>query len=163
MATAKKATAKKAAIEKTEIATNSKGFRKSYEAGVVGWQVYLEGMRFFVNVNQYAAGISAPKTLIDITQVGFKAQRAYLVTNKIKIPRKLNGRLEKAEKNNHPSFNESTADFAKSLRKLVDLYDSKHADKKAKSLIKSACATALASTKKAKITNRLKKRIADMA
>ena len=146
--------------EKNEITTNSKGFRKSYNDGVVGWQVYLSSMRFFVNVNQYASAISADKKLIDYSLKGITAQKAYLAKNKVKIPARLASRLSMAEKSNHPPYNESTADFAKGLRKLVDLYDI--ADKNGQSLIKSACQKAIKSDK-AKVTNRLKKRIADMS
>jgi hypothetical protein len=161
MAKQAKTSKAKAKADVQEIPTNSKGFRKSYSAGVVGWQVYLEAMRMHVNINQYGAGISAPKALIDYTQAGFKAQRKFLADNKVKIPRKLDGRLTMAEKNNHPSFASDTADYAKSLRKLVDLYDNKHLDAKGKGMIKTACQSALKSAK-AKITNRLKKRINDM-
>lgn len=153
-------TAKKDNDKKTEIPTTSKGFRKSYNNGVVGWQVFLQGMRFFVNVNQYASAVSADKRLIDYTLKGIGQQTKYLADNKIKIPARLASRLDLAKKANHPSFNESTADYAKGLRKLVDLYET--ADKTGRTLIKSACIKALKSTK-VKATNRLRKRIADMA
>ena len=146
--------------EKIEIATNSKGFRKSYHAGVVGWQVYLQGMRFFVNVNQYASAISADKKLIDMSIKGISDQTKYLDDNKIKVPGRLASRLAMAIKANHPSFNESTADFAKGLRKLVDLYVM--ADTSGQALLKAACQKAVAGGK-VKATNRLKKRIADMS
>lgn len=150
----------KAKDKANEIPTNSKGFRKSYESGVVGWQVYLQSMRYFVNVNQYASAISADKKLIDYTLTGIKQQQKILADNKVKIPARLASRLALAEKSNHPSFNESTADFAKGLRKLVDLYDI--SDNTGKGLIKTACKSAVKSDK-AKITNRLRKRIADMS
>jgi hypothetical protein len=153
------ATKAKAKIDDSKIATNSKGFRKTYDAGVVGWQVFLTGMRYFVNVNQYASAISAKKTLIDYTLKGMVDQRKFLAENKIKIPGRLASRLLMAEKSNHASYNESTADYAKGLRKLVDLYDL--SDKTGKLLIKSACQIAVKADK-VKATNRLRKRIADM-
>ena len=154
MATKTKKTAK------VEISTNSNGFRKSYESGVVGWQVYLTGMRYFVNVNQYASAISADKKLIDYTLKGIGKQIKYLADNKVKVPARLASRLAMAQKSNHASYNESTADYAKGLRKLVDLYDL--SDKTGKVLIKSACVKGIKGGK-VKATNRLKKRIADMS
>jgi len=145
---------------KVEVATNSKGFRKSYEAGVVGWQVYLSGMRFFVNLNQYASAISADKKLIDLSLKGIAGETRYLSDNKVKIPARLASRLAMALKANHPSFNESTADYAKGIRKLVDLYAL--ADSSGQELIKGAVTAALKSDN-VKATNRLKKRISDMA
>jgi hypothetical protein len=146
-------------IDKIEIATNSKGFRKSFDKGVVGWQVYLVGMRYFVNVNQYASAISAPKTLIDYTLKGMVNQRKFLAENKITIPARLASRLLIAEKSNHTSYKSTTADYAKGLRKLVDLYTL--SDKAGQSLIKTACKKAVIVTG-VKVTNRLKKRITDM-
>ena len=133
-------TAKKDNSKKAEIPTTSKGFRKSYDNGVVGWQVYLANMRFYVNVNQYASAVSADKKLIDYTLKGIANQTKYLADNKVKIPARLASRLDLAKKANHPSFNESTADYAKGLRKLVDLYEM--ADKTGQDLIKSACTKA---------------------
>jgi hypothetical protein len=152
--------AKNTTTKKVEIPTTSKGFRKSYDSGVVGWQVYLAGMRFFVNVNQYASAVSADKKLIDYSLKGIAAQTKHLADNKIKVPGRLASRLAMALKANHPSYNSTTADYAKGLRKLVDLYAT--ADKSGQPLIKSACKKALAGNK-VKATNRLKKRIADMA
>ena len=145
---------------KVEVATNSKGFRKSYDAGVVGWQVYLTGMRFYVNVNQYASAVSAPKALIDYTLKGMVKQRKFLTDNKVKIPGRLASRLLIAEKSNHTSYKSTTADYAKGLRKLVDLHAL--ADKAGQSLIKTACQKAVSGAG-VKVTNRLKKRIVDMA
>lgn len=153
------ATKAKKTTAKTEIPTTSKGFRKSYDSGVVGWQVYLTGMRFFVNVNQYASAISAPKALIDYTLKGMVKQRKFLTDNKVKIPGRLASRLLVAEKSNHTSYKSTTADYAKGLRKLVDLHAM--ADKPGQSLIKTACQKAVAGAG-VKVTNRLKKRIADM-
>jgi hypothetical protein len=146
--------------KKTDIPVNSKGFRKSYSDGVVGWQVYLANMRFFVNVNQYASAVSADKKLIDYTQKGIVEQTKYLAENKVKVPARLASRLDLAKKAKHPSFKGNTADFAKGLRKLVDLYET--ADKTGQALIKSACLKAL-KTPNVKATNRLRKRIADMS
>lgn len=152
--------ATKAKKDKVDISTNSKGFRKSYESGVVGWQVFLTGMRYFVNVNQYASAISAPKVLIDYTLKGMVNQRKFLADNKVKIPARLSSRLLIAEKSNHTSYKSTTADYAKGLRKLVDLYAL--SDKTGQSLIKTACQKAVTGTG-VKVTNRLKRRIADMA
>ena len=146
-------------VDKIEVATNSKGFRKSYDSGVVGWQVYLTGMRFYVNVNQYASAVSAAKALIDYTLKGMVNQRKFLADNKVKIPGRLASRLLVAEKSNHTSYKSTTADYAKGLRKLVDLHAL--ADKPGQSLIKTACQKAVAGAG-VKVTNRLKKRIADM-
>ncbi|MHC4316623.1 MAG: hypothetical protein ACYSW3_29625 [Planctomycetota bacterium] len=144
--------------------TNSKGFRKGYDEGVKGWQVFLEAMRMHVNINQYASAISADKALIDYTLKGIAKEDKELATQDIKVPKKLACRRAMALKATHPSFNDANPGYAKALRNLVTLYDNKHIDKTGKSLISKACAKALKSASaKAKITNRLRKQISELA
>lgn len=144
--------------------SNSKGFRKSYHKGVVGWQIYLEPLRMFVNINQYASAISAPKALIDYTLKGIVGQTKYLSIDldpPVTIPCKLGGRKALAEKNGHPSYADKSADFGKALNMLVVLHGNKHMDTKGKALIKSACNNALSkASKDVNVTGRLRKKVA---
>ncbi len=143
--------------------SNSKGFRKSYTKGVVGWQIYLEPLRMFVNINQYASAVSADKKLIDYTLKGIAIETEHLTKKldpPITIPSKLAGRRVMALKGSHPSFNDSNTDWSKAINMLTTLHDNKHIDKAGKVLVKAACKKAvMAASSKANLTNRLKKRI----
>ena len=163
MATQKKIVAEVKTVTQPK---NSKGFRKSFDGGVVGWQVYLQAMRMFVNINQYGSAISADKKLIDYTLKGIAMQDKYLAIEckpPIRVPSKLAGRRAMALKASHPSFNDTHVEYAKALRELVGLYKNRHATKECQSLIKLACQNAVRkASDKARLTNRLRKNILDL-
>jgi len=104
-----------------EVPTNSKGFRKNYQQGVVGWQQFLAPLRAMVNLSQHATAVGASKSIMDLAAQGIERETKSLAKSKVKIPKRLAGRLELAKSKKFTQAESATSDYFKSLRKLVDL------------------------------------------
>ena len=142
-----------------DVPVNSKGFRKNYKSGVVGWQVMLKSMRFFVNLNQHAKGIGASSGLLNTSINGIKSQDKVLAKDLVKVPVRLAKRRVMALNNNMPQHETATSDFFKELRKFTDLI--LIADKKVKALMINDLKLTIKdlTAKKEKIPGRLSKKI----
>ena len=142
-----------------EVPVNSKGFRKNYKSGVVGWQVMLKQMRFFVNLNQHAKGIGASSGLLKASTDGIKNQDKVLAKQLVKVPARLAKRRVMALKNGMVQHESGTSDFFKELRKFTDLI--LIADKKVKTMMVKDLTVIVNALNKAKekIPGRLNKKI----
>ena len=148
--------------DQDKVAVNSKGFRKNYKSGVVGWQVMLKQMRFFVNLNQHAKGIGASSGLLKTSTDGIKSQDKVLAKQLVKVPARLAKRRVMALNNNMPQHETATSDFFKELRKFTDLI--LIADKKVKTImVKDLIAIVKTlNAAKEKVPGRLNKKIKEV-
>ena len=150
---------KKTKDQTKEVSVNSKGFRKNYKAGVVGWQVMLSEMRFFVNLNQHAKGIGTGKALLDCSIKGIKDQDSVLAKSLVKVPARLAKRRSIALKNGMVQHERGTSDFFKAMRKFCEL--TLNADKTIKAVMLKDLSVIVDKLNKAKekIPGRLSKKI----
>jgi len=145
--------------KKDDIKTNSKGYRKNYKAGVVGWQVFLVPLRWYVNLSQHARAIGTSIDMQKMAVDGIKRQEVFLEKQLVKIPSKLSGRRTLALKNGFTQEEIATSDFFKSVNKFIDLVNG--ADVEAKKSMVTALTTVYKTLKASgdKIPSRLTKRL----
>jgi len=142
-----------------EIPVNSKGNRKNYKKGVVGWQQYLANMRFFVNLAQHASGIGTSKGLLDIAKNGIIEQEKELAKQLVKVPARLFKRKELAKKDGMPQHELETSDYFKELRKFVELLEKADTDCKKTMLSELAKVYETLTSANCKVPSRLNKKV----